>query len=52
MESKIGEANSHTIIFGWCEHFLMAISCVCILVFEGHMESKTGEANTHLFIFS
>ncbi len=25
MESKIGEANSHLIIFGWCEYSFMAI---------------------------
>ena len=28
MESKIGEANSHIIIFGWCGYILMAISSV------------------------
>ena len=26
MESKIGVANAHIIIFGWCEHILMGTS--------------------------
>ena len=26
MESKISEANTHIIIFGWCEYSLMGIS--------------------------
>ncbi len=26
MESKISEADTHIIIFGWCENYLMDIS--------------------------
>jgi len=51
MESKISEANTHIIIFGWCEYRLMGISFVYNLIFNGQMESKISVANTHLFIF-
>jgi hypothetical protein len=43
--------NTQLFIFGWCENFLVGISCVYILFFNGRMESEIGEANSHLIIF-